>query len=682
MLIILALGIRQGMWPFIVGLGFVGWGDTMRFVRGEVTSLRPRAFIESAVAIGARTPRIIFKHIMPNLFSPLIALFALEMGAVLMLLGELGFLSIFVGGGAFYQLDTFAAPFHYSDVPEWGALLSNIRTYSRSYPWLAIYPTLAFFIAILAFNLFGEGIRRLVDDGSIIINRLFNRYTIGLAGALIIVFIWLRSNSGPVAFYQQHAEAYDGQLAAAHVAALTDPAMESRGLGTEGLDKAANYIAEQFDAVGLQEAGEKLTYFQERFRSFGRLDDIPRLTISDDGSEPVYRQDFAPYPGRYLPIGRNNAPVRYIGLGERLPVRGFSMVGYQELRAADFSDEILLALSEREAAELRRIPHGGMLVVVDDPALLKRQFTLPGRLPMSVNPLTGLTTEAQGIPSMWITEDIANRLLTSSGTTVSDLRARAEKLEVGQIREISLEIEVGLFIDGSLEELWPVQNVIGHMPGLAATPGESQMDNQVILVLAQYDSPPPAPYHENYSAANDNASGVGVMLEAIRVMQETEYQPNRTFLFIAYSGEGLEGGERVSDPEISRFLQAKVGFSTSLKPEAVIHIRGVGAGSGDALQISAGGSLRLVELFETAARRMNADVERRDDPIDISVIYEEGSPYDSGQDAPEVGLSWEGWSDYARLPNDTIDNISAEKLEDAGRTLTLALMIMGREREY
>ena len=79
---------------------------------------------------------------------------------------------------------------------------------------------------------------------------------------------------------------------------------------------------------------------------------------------------------------------------------------------------------------------------------------------------------------------------------------------------------------------------------------------------------------------------------------------------------------------------------------------------------------------------MNADVKRRDDPIDISVIYEEGSPYDSGQDAPEVSLSWEDWSDYARLPNDTIENISTEKLEDAGRTLTLALMIMGREREY
>jgi ABC-type dipeptide/oligopeptide/nickel transport system permease subunit len=680
MLIILALGIRQGMWPFVVGLGFVGWGDTMRFVRGEVTSIRPRAFIESAIAIGARAPRIVFKHIMPNLFSPLIALFALEMGAVLMLLGELGFLSIFVGGGAFYQLDTFAAPFHYSDVPEWGALLSNIRTYSRSYPWLAIYPIMAFFISILAFNLFGEGIRRLVDDGSIIINRLVNRYTLAMAAIGVVVFIWFRANSGPVAFYRQDAEEFDGQLAEARLADLTEPAFEGRALGSAGLDAAAAYIADQFEAMGLQPAGEQLTYFQERIRSFGKLDALPELTIADGGPEPVYGRDFAAYTGRFIPIGQMNGPVRYIGLGEPLPIRGYSSQRYRALRTADFSDEILLALSVEEAQELQEVPRGGMLVVVSDPALLERNFTLSGRSPQLMNIFTGPEARAE-VPSLWITEEIADRLLAGTGKTAAQWRAQDESLEVGQINEVPLDVDVNMIVDGTLEERWPVQNVIGYLPGLAATPGEAQMDNQVIMVLAQYDSPPVGPGGV-YEAANDNASGVAVMLEAIRVMQETEYQPNRTFLFVAYSGEGLEGGESVSNPEISRFLQAKGGFATFLEPQAVVHVRGVGGGSGDALEISAGGSLRLVELFENAARKVGADVKRRDDPIDISVIYQEGSPYESGQDAPEVRLTWEGWAEHARLPSDTMDNISVDDLSDAGRTLTLALMIMGRERQY
>ena len=144
---------------FVVALCFVGWGEVMQFVRGQVMAIRPKAYIESAVAVGLRTPRILLSHVLPNLLPALIALAALEMSAVLMLLGELGFVGIFIGGGAFAELDVAGAPYHYSDVPEWGALLSNVRLYSRSYPWTAFYPALAFFVAILGFNLFGEGLR-------------------------------------------------------------------------------------------------------------------------------------------------------------------------------------------------------------------------------------------------------------------------------------------------------------------------------------------------------------------------------------------------------------------------------------------------------------------------------------------------------------------------------------------
>ena len=104
MIIILALGIRQGMSTFVIALCLVGWGEIMQFVRSEVMAIRPKEYIESAVALGARTPRVITKHVLPQLFSSLIAIVALEMGSVLMLLGELGFISIFVGGGAFIEL--------------------------------------------------------------------------------------------------------------------------------------------------------------------------------------------------------------------------------------------------------------------------------------------------------------------------------------------------------------------------------------------------------------------------------------------------------------------------------------------------------------------------------------------------------------------------------------------------
>ncbi|MGD2048498.1 MAG: ABC transporter permease subunit, partial [Chloroflexota bacterium] len=368
MVLILALGIRQGMWPFIVGLGFVGWGETMQFVRGEVTTARPKSFIESAIAIGARTPRIITRHILPLLMSSLISIFALEMGSVLMLLGELGFLSIFIGGGAFQELEVFAAPYHYSDVPEWGALLSNIRTYSRAYPWLTLYPTLAFFIAILAFNMFGEGIRRLVDSGSLVINRLFNRYTV-MAGVLVAIgLFWMRSNSGAQAFYRQHAREFDGQRSYNYVAELTNSNFESRAMGTEGLNEAAHYIAAEFEALGLQPAGQQLTYLQERPRSFGRLESLPELIIEDDGSELDHGSDFATYPGYYMSHGEISGPVRYVGLSELVTgarFGGFS--DHPDLRYADYEGEVLLIVDPSEVRSLRRVPHGGVLVVTADP---------------------------------------------------------------------------------------------------------------------------------------------------------------------------------------------------------------------------------------------------------------------------------------------------------------------------
>jgi len=103
-----------------------------------------------------------------------------------MLLGELGFIGIFIGGGAFAEVDIGGLPYHYSDVPEWGALLSNVRAYARGYPWTALPPAAAFFLAILAFNLFGEGLRRLVQDVGLSFNRFVNRYT--FAAMVVLVF--------------------------------------------------------------------------------------------------------------------------------------------------------------------------------------------------------------------------------------------------------------------------------------------------------------------------------------------------------------------------------------------------------------------------------------------------------------------------------------------------------------
>ena len=172
------------------------------------------------------------------------------------------------------------------------------------------------------------------------------------------------------------------------------------------------------------------------------------------------------------------------------------------------------------------------------------------------------------------------------------------------------------------------------------------------------------------------------MLEALRVMNDSDYQPFRTFLFVAYTGEGLDGGEPVSNPDVNRFLQAKTGFARIFDIEAVVILRGLGAGAGDRLEVSAGGSLRLAELFEEVADQMGVDAYRSNETIDISLIYDEISAFQSGQEAPTVRLFWEGWQETSRRSTDTLESISPENLEQAGKTLALSLMILGRETQY
>ena len=679
MIIILALGIRQGMRPFVIALCFVGWGDIMQLVRGEVMSIRPQLFIESAVALGLRTPRIILKHVLPNLIPILISVVALEMGAVLMLLGELGFIGIFIGGGAFAELAMYVAPYHYSDVPEWSALLSSIRPYARSYPWTATYPALAFFVVILGFNLFGEGIRRMVERIGVEVTRMVtNRYIVAVAAIVILGFVWVRGSTGSTAFYQKHADAFDGQQAMTHVETLSAPALYGRAVGTPGLDAGVEYIAEQFETMGIQPAGERLTYFQTRSRSFGTIDAVPILSIENNDTPLVYHQDYVEYPGENLNSGEAAGPVRFVALGELTKIGNWTQK-IPALEELNYSNEILLTLAETDLRHLENLPRSGILIVARDPVDLMRHFTL-SYLDIYYS-MYGMHRQEPDTPILWISEAVADRLLEDTGYTVRQLRGIDDGLEQDEIFEVSTGATVSMEVQGSVCEKIPVRHVIGHLPGTYAQPGEYQLSNKMIVVLAQYDSPPLVPDGDYYPAANDNASGVAIMLEIIRIMKETGYQPYKTFLFVAYSGEGLEGGA-VFYPEASRFLQTKYGFSEHFDIEAIIELRGLGAESGGNLLLSSGGSMRLANLFESAARRMGVPVQRAGEQVDLSIVFEDRSIQEGAQEAPSIILNWDGWEATARTSSDIIKAISVDNLEEAGRAISLALMILGRETQY
>jgi ABC-type dipeptide/oligopeptide/nickel transport system permease component len=683
MLLILAIGIRKGMFPFVITLCVIGWGEIMQYVRSQVIKTRPEPFIESAKAVGQRSGRIISKHIFPNIIPGLITITALEMGAVLMLLGELGFIGIFIGGGAFAQLDIFGSPYHYSDVPEWGALLSNVRAYAQSYPWTAIYPTLAFFVSILGFNLFGEGVRNLIESVGASINRIFNRYTAITVVLLGAAFIWYRGSTNEINTYVEQARTFHGEGAWQHIEALSAPSMEGRALGTPGVDLAADYIADQFKSLGLQAAGEELTYFQTEKRSFYTLDAAPTLTIEDGQSDLVYLQDFVEFGSKDLNMGSIQAPIRVLAMGD-LTRAGNWFRKYVAIQDKDYSDEILLLTNQEDYHLLDYVPRGGVLIISDDEARFQRRHSLSTVPPDWAFSYQDMDTKTSA-PTFWISEETANRLLAPLEMEVSEFRELEASLEQDEIVEIPLQTEARMNIEGQATENFEVKNVIGHLPGAGASFGgassDAQLDDEVIVVMAQYDTPPPRPTGEVPPAANDNASGVAVMLELIRCIQESGYQPYRTLLFVAYSGEGYDGGE-IPNTEASSFLEAKFGFSQNLEVVSVVDLRALGTAQGDKLLLSSKGSLRLANLFEDAAKKMKVPTQRKQENIDVSIVFDERSPQEGGQEAPIVKLMWKGWEATSLTPWDTLEQMSIQHLDQSGRAASLAIMIIGRTTNY
>lgn len=131
-------------------LGFFGWPYIGRIVRGQVLSLREKEFVEAARSLGASNARIMFREIMPNLVGPILVYTTLTIPNNM--LGEAGLSFLGVG---------IAPP-----TPSWGQMLSDAGQYFQVDPFYLFLPGIAIFISVLAFNLFGDGLRDAVDPRS------------------------------------------------------------------------------------------------------------------------------------------------------------------------------------------------------------------------------------------------------------------------------------------------------------------------------------------------------------------------------------------------------------------------------------------------------------------------------------------------------------------------------------
>jgi peptide/nickel transport system permease protein len=149
--LILALSVAQlmgrGLESAMAALALTYWPFFSRTVYGEVRRLRNALFIEAQQCLGASTSRILFVHLLPNVASAVIVRATIGMGFTIMTTAVLGFLGV----GA-------TAP-----SPDWGLSIAEGRDYLPQSWWAVAFPGLGIFITVLGFNLFGDGLRDLVD---------------------------------------------------------------------------------------------------------------------------------------------------------------------------------------------------------------------------------------------------------------------------------------------------------------------------------------------------------------------------------------------------------------------------------------------------------------------------------------------------------------------------------------
>jgi peptide/nickel transport system permease protein len=149
--LILAMAIAAALKPtlenVVIAISLAAWPAYARLARSVALAVREENYIEAARGLGASQSRILVRHVLPGVTSPVVIQVSLDMGNILLTAAGLGF----IGFGA--QPPT----------PEWGIMISEGRNYITSHWWLSTFPGVAISLVVLGFNLLGDGIRDALD---------------------------------------------------------------------------------------------------------------------------------------------------------------------------------------------------------------------------------------------------------------------------------------------------------------------------------------------------------------------------------------------------------------------------------------------------------------------------------------------------------------------------------------
>lgn len=139
------------LYRIIVIIALFGWTTVARLVRGATLSVRQRDYVRAALALGASNTRIMLVHILPNVASPILVATTLSVGNIVLAESVLSFLGLGIQ----------------PPLPSWGNMLTNAQDLIWSAPWLTVYPGLAIFATVIAFNFLGDGLQDALNPRSV-----------------------------------------------------------------------------------------------------------------------------------------------------------------------------------------------------------------------------------------------------------------------------------------------------------------------------------------------------------------------------------------------------------------------------------------------------------------------------------------------------------------------------------
>jgi Peptidase family M28/PA domain len=384
-----------------------------------------------------------------------------------------------------------------------------------------------------------------------------------LLGLLAVAGVWVIVKSPRV---RAEGDAADAAMATirpeairADMRFLADDLLEGRGTGTRGHEIAAKFMASQFEALGLQPAGENGTYFQSVPLRSARTDEAKTtLTLMRGGKEETlaFRKDYVTSgdPGRVE--SSVEAPVVFVGDGVTAPEQGYDdykgidakgKIVAMMAEAPNFESSLKAHYSSGEVKTANAVAHGAVgRIVLDDPVLEQLYSFSEQVRDLAFPQLRGL--DKQGKPIDYFPElkggaflsiEATKKFFEGSGHTAEEVFAATK---AGKPASFAMALTAKIHHATKLEDVHS-PNVVAKLEG-----SDPKLKDEYVVFSAHLDHlgiGEPVNGDKIYNGALDNASGSALLLELARAFSGMSPRPRRSMLFVSVTGEeaGLLGSD-------------------------------------------------------------------------------------------------------------------------------------------